>query len=243
MKRLLLSALLVAVASGTVWAGTYGVVKRAGAVTLDGAVDETVWKDVPSISGAFLFPWENAEAPATTFKAFHDGENFYFSFVCKDEQVLVRQDWAGERVTVDVEDRVELFFAPSPIDKAVDYKLPVYYAVEVDAMGRVHDYSMVFYRAEMDSDWNMPGLKSAGARVDGGYSVEAVIPLASFRDLGLLGGEHGNVILTGVFRAEFSGDVAKPDAIQQRWISWIDPATAVPDFHVESAFGRFVLLP
>lgn len=243
MTRILLSIMLAAVVSGTVCAGTYGVVKRGGGVTLDGAVDEAVWKDVPAIGGAFLYPWENVEPPATTFKAFHDGDTFYFSFVCKDKQVLVREDWAGERATVDVEDRVELFFAPSPVDKAVDYKLPVYYNVEVDAKGRVHDYSMVFYRAEMNSDWNMPGLKAAGKRTADGYSVEGRIPLSSFRELGLLTGANGNVIITGAFRAEFSGDVGKPDAIEQRWISWIDPETAVPDFHVESAFGRFVLLP
>lgn len=243
VTRHLLTLTLALAVCGSALAGTYGVVKRSDSVSLDGAVEETVWANVPAISGAFQYPWENAEPPSTTFKAFHDDSNFYFSFVCADPQVLAKTDFAGERVTVDVEDRVELFFSPSPIDKAVDYALPTYYAVEVDALGRVHDYSMVFYRAAMDSAWNMPGLKTAGKRTAGGYSVEGVVPIASLRELNLLGGKDGNVILTGAFRAEFSGDTEKPDAIEQRWISWIDPETDVPDFHVESAFGKFVLLP
>lgn len=236
---LLAAALLLA---GTATAATYNVVKRdASGVTLDGSTNEAVWKDVPALNGEFQYPWEKEEAPSTVFKAFHDGENFYFAFVCKDKQVLVKKDFGDERATVDVEDRVELFFAPSAADQPVDYKLPTYYAVEVDALGRVHDYSIVYYRADMDSAWKMPGLKATGTLLPDGYSVECSIPLASLRQLGLL--KADGTMLTGAYRAEFSGDVDKPDSIEMRWISWVDPKTPVPDFHVAASFGTFVFLP
>ena len=236
--------LFVLLLSGSVWAANYNVVKRdAAGLSLDGAVNEAVWDGVPSLNGSFQYPWENVEAPATVFKAFHDGTNFYFSFVCADSQVLVKKAFAGERATVDVEDRVELFFAPGPINQPLAGTLPTYYNVEVDAAGRIHDYSMVFYRAAMDSDWNMPGLKSAGKQTPAGYSVEVSIPLASFRSLNLLTGAKADTLIAGAFRAEFSGSVDDPDNIQMRWISWVDPATAEPDFHVASAFGTFTLLP
>ena len=48
----------------------YDVVKRDGALSLDGKVDEAVWADVPAISGAFHFPWMTQEAPRTVFKGF-----------------------------------------------------------------------------------------------------------------------------------------------------------------------------
>ncbi|MDR1909368.1 MAG: hypothetical protein LBQ35_05585, partial [Spirochaetaceae bacterium] len=214
---------------------------------LDGAPDEAVWLGAAALD-AFAYPWETLPAPATVFRAFHDGRYFYFSFAVTDPQVLVKESFGEERATVDVEDRVELFFAPAPIDRPdtyfsadAAYALPVYYALEVDALGRVHDYSMVFYRSAMDSHWAFPGLETAGKRTENGYSVEGRIPLASFRSLGLLGPD--NTIIAGAFRAEFSGDVNVPAGITQRWISWVNPRTAAADFHVESAFGLFRLAP
>lgn len=236
-KAFLLFAVLVAI-TGVAYSGAYDVVNRYSDITLDGAVDEDVWKNVPTINGGFRFPWEMAEAPDTVFRAFHDGKNFYFSFVCEDPAVLAKEVFDGER-TVDNEDRVELFFAPAPVDVVDNYAVPLYYAVEVDPRGRVHDYSITYYRLNLDSSWNMPGFKTAGKILPNGYSVEGVIPLASLENLGLLKDNH---MLTGVFRAEFSGDVEAPDTIVQRWISWIDPLTAVPDFHVAEAFGFFRFL-
>ena len=112
----------------------YDVVKRDAKATINGKLDEKVWESVPSISGSFHYPWEAVEAPYTEFKAYHDGVNFYFSFVVKDTQVLAEATWKGES-TVDNEDRVELFFANGPVDKPNNGMQP-YYAIEVDPKGR-----------------------------------------------------------------------------------------------------------
>ena len=56
------------------------------------------------------------------------------------------------------------------------------------------------------------------------------------KDHGLLSGDK---IIAGVYRAEFS---MSDDGVQENWISWVDPGTEKPDFHVASSFGEFVLV-
>lgn len=202
-------------------------------VVVDGMLDEKEWGAITPIDKALHFPWEKKTAPSTVFKAFHDEKNMYFSFLVKDADVVAEADWKNES-TVDNEDRVELFFAPGPIDKKMGNSVPVYYAVEVDPMGRTHDYSMTFYRKNMKSGWDMPGLKTAAKIVKGGYSVEASIPLESLKKLKLI---KGGAMQTGVYRAEFSKP--KKGGLVMQWISWVDPKTPEPDFHVNSSFGVF----
>ena len=220
--------------TGAALAGpNYDVTKIGGPIVIDGSVDEDAWKNIPAIEGSFNYPWETDTAPKTTFKAGADAEFFYFSFVVVDADVVVLDEPIGERETVDAEDRVELFFSPSAIDNPVDYKLPTYYAVEVDPVGRVHDYSVVYYR-DIDSEWGLKSLKASGKLIRNGYSVEGRIALNELKELALLK-SNGNM-MTGAYRAEFS----KPsDDLITQWISWVDPETVVPDFHVQSSFGNF----
>lgn len=231
---LVVFASIATVSANTATSG-YDVVLRDEAPTIDGKLDEAVWATVPVISGDFRYPWEAIEAPLTVFKAFNDGKKLYFSFSVTDAAVLSVEEWAGES-TVDDEDRVEMFFAAGPVDLPVDYEIPLYYNIEVDPLGRVHDYSAKYYRV-FDSEWNLEGLESAAVMTDAGYDVEGSIPLKSFEDLALL--SEDNTMRVGVFRAEFT----KPaDEIIMQWISWVDPKTHAPDFHVDSAFGEFRIM-
>jgi hypothetical protein len=68
--------------------------------------------------------------------------------------------------------------------------------------------------------------------------VEGRLPLSTLRQLGVL--KPDGSMRTGVFRAEFS---KKADQLDMHWISWVDPQTPFPDFHVNSVFGMFRLLP
>lgn len=215
----------------------YDIVKRGEAPVLDGKPDENVWKGVPAIAGGFHFPWENREAPLTELRAYHDGTNFYFSFVVQDKDVVSVKDWQGES-TVDKEDRVELFFAGGNVDRPGENGMERYYAVEVDPLGRAHDYAVEYYR-HFDSEWKLPGFESAAALTEQGYSVEGKIPLASLNDLKLI---RDGVMRAGAYRAEFSTgkDAGNPE---MAWISWVNPDTAAPDFHVDASFGEFRFLP
>ena len=212
----------------------YDVVLREDAAAIDGNLDDAVWADVPSISGGFHFPWDTKEAPLTVFKGYHDGTDFYFCFEVHDENVVSEEEWKEDESTVDNEDRVELFLAGGSIDKPTTEGMPLYYGVEIDPQGRVHDYSIEYYR-HFDGTWNLEGLDSAGVATDDGYIVEGKVPMASLQDLDLI---HDNVMRAGVYRAEFSLPAEDGELVQE-WISWIDPKTEAPDYHVDSSFGEF----
>lgn len=214
----------------------YDVKNMSAAPIIDGVLEDD-WNDIGVIEGAFHFPWTAKVAPKTIFRAYKDAEIFYFSFVVYDEDIVYDENWSGES-TVDNEDRVELFFAQADarIDQPGDTGMPTYYAIEVDPLGRVHDYGMVYYR-HIDSSWNMEGLETAAKMEEGMYTVEGSIPIATFKDLGLMS-DDGRIRI-GVYRAEFS---KLEDSINMEWISWVDPKTKNPDYHVDSSFGEFRFL-
>ncbi|MDR0628118.1 MAG: carbohydrate-binding family 9-like protein [Treponema sp.] len=226
--------------AGTVFAGTYDVVNREEAVfVLDGVADERVWDRVPAI-GNFVLPWEDDVAPATVFKAYHDADNLYFSFVLEDEDIVSAEEVEDE-AGVDSLDAVHLFFASHQIDRPREGELPPYYVVSLDALGHVHDYSVVYYLRDQDNDWAFTDQQVAGRIFDDRYSVEGVIPLESFRELGLLSDDNETSFLVGLFRSDWSTDGEEP-----RWISWIDDLASVtetPDIHLAASFGRFRLAP
>lgn len=216
----------------------YDVVKREEQAKIDGKLDDKVWENVPSICGGFHFPWDEKEAPITEFKGYNDGTNFYFSFRVVDQEVLVDEEWKDDESTVDNEDRAELFFAGGSVDKPTTDGMPLYYGIEVDPSGRIHDYSIEYYR-HFDSEWNLEGLETKGTTTDDGYIVEGLVPLKSFEDLKLL---NNNVMRVGVYRAEFSKPEKEDEDPIMEWISWVDPKTEAPDYHVDSSFGEFRFL-
>lgn len=226
----------VAMTERDVNVSVYDVVKRDSAISLDGKLDDEVWSTIPAISGAFHFPWDAKEAPLTVFKAYSDGTDFYFSFDVTDTKVVVDEEWKDDESTVDMEDRVELFFAGSNVDRPGPNGMEPYYAIEIDPKGRVHDYSVKYYR-DFDSTWQLDGLETKAEMTDKGYTVEGKVPLKTFRDLNLL---RGQIMRTGAFRAEFSPTDTKEPLME--WISWVNPNRPAPDFHVDGAFGEFRFL-
>jgi len=194
-------------------------------INIDGSLDEPDWKKA-RCERDFSFPWEAKAAPATEFRSLFDDEFFYFSFRVHDEDVVVGKKFDAESI-VDREDRVEIFFARGD-------KLKEYFCLEVDPLGRIHDYAASYYR-KFDSSWNCPGIHAAASITMQGYAVEGSIPIKILKSLGLLFPSSGHVLKAGLFRAEFNhGPDSAPEA---HWISWIDPGTEQPDFHVPSAFG------
>ncbi len=175
----------------------------------------------------FSFPWREGSCPSTEFRAVWNEESFAFSFKVADKDfVLPDHTHSGEGALGS--DRVELFFATSP-----ELKTP-YYGAEMDPSGRVYDYAATFYR-EIDPSWRFSSLRFHGEIRTEGYDLHGKFAMSELRDLDLV---QDGMIIAGVYRAEFSHD--KEGTIQD-WISWIDPATEKPDFHVPSSFGKFVL--
>lgn len=213
------------------------------AIQIDGRAGESEWADAV-VEREFFFPWKKLKAPPTAFRAVWDRENFYFAFQVRDDDVVVEENFRGEEDAV-FEDRVELYFS-------LDEAMKKYFCFEIDSRGRVFDYGARSYR-EFDPKWNLPELETAATRQPDGYEVEGKIPLESFAKMGFPPIQPGAKIRFGMFRAEFShdrsGKPVKQDSQHtlgrqhegpppiEAWISWVDPKTDEPDFHVPASLG------
>ena len=199
-----------------------------GAVRVDGKGGSSAWSKANLLTD-FVYPWDSAAAPATSFSALWDGEWLYGLYRVKDDSVitLVRKN---DKMEVGASDRVEIFL------KKDDLMNP-YYCLELDADGRALDYDAFYYR-KMNYPWSWPSgqLTVKASRTADGYVVEFAISIQSLQDLELLKDDR---LQAGLFRAECQGMVA--GRADLRWISWIRPRTDHPDFHTPSAFGVLVL--
>ncbi|MEI7730927.1 MAG: carbohydrate-binding family 9-like protein [Verrucomicrobiota bacterium] len=181
----------------------------------------------------FTYPWSDKPAPKTECRLHTDAERLHFTFTVEDRDIIVSRRWTNE-TTVASEDRVELFFA-------TDEELRHYWCIEIDPLGRVHDYAASHYR-KFDNDWNCPGLKSSAHRTPDGYSVTGSIPLATLSQLLGRPIARGSEIRLGLFRADFYGTGASAQGlVNDDWLSWVRPTSSKPDFHVPSAFRMFAL--
>jgi hypothetical protein len=194
-------------------------------INVDGTLDESDWNKAYCERG-FSFPWEERTAPATEFRALRDDDSLYLIFNVHDDDVVVEEKFDAENV-VAREDRVEIFFA-------CDDKLKEYFCLEVDPLGRVLDYAAFYYR-RFDNSWSLPGVSTAASITSKGYTVEGSIPLKSLEALGLPPLSPDHVLKAGLFRADFNR--GQDSKLHEHWISWVDPGTKQPDFHVPSALG------
>lgn len=177
----------------------------------------------------FSYPWLARSAPRTHFRALIWKERFHFLFDV-DNANHVLSNAEDEVTRVLDSDRVEIFFA-------ADAELRSYFCLELDPRGNVHDYSAEFYR-RFNNNWRWPGLQVEAALFESQYRVSGSLPIASLAALKLFD-VSDHTVLAGVYRADFS--LNESGQIQRNWISWVDPGTKAPDFHVPSSFGKFQL--
>ena len=210
-------------------AQTYQVKKvPVGSIQVDGRGASQAWSQAAFLSD-FVYPWDSAAAPATSFAALWDGDWFYGLFRVQDDSVitLVKDN---NKMEVGASDRVEIFLKK-------DDTMNPYYCLEMDADGRVLDYNAFYYR-KMNYPWHWPDgqLIIKTSRIQKGYILEFAISIRSLKELGLLSDGR---LQAGLFRAECVGFVnGRADL---RWISWIRPRSDHPDFHIPSAFGTLIL--
>lgn len=224
---------------------TYGVRYMPDVkIQLDGRADDRAWSRA-AVEKHFVFPWKETAAPPTEFRALCDDHHLYFAFRVEDADIVVLDKLRDEEDSV-FEDRVEMYFCR-------DERMQNYYCIEVDSRGRVFDYRGAYYR-QLEPAWALKGLATKAAPIEQGYVVEGSVPLASLERLGFPKLRPGVKILCGLYRAEFRPD-RSGKATEQRasihnlgrqldepppieaWISWVDPKTDEPDFHVPSSLG------
>ena len=202
----------------------FRVRKTAHAINVTGKGSDTAWNGAKPLSD-FIYPWEKDTPPPTSFKSLHDDHWVYFLFEVEDDNINIYVK-SNEKKEAIRSDRVELFFM-------TDAAMTTYYCLEMDPLARVFDCRGTFYR-KLETEWRWPDgeIEVKAYRGENEYSVEGKISKKSLRELGILKGDE---MATGVFRADciqlVDGD---PDF---RWISWVDPKSPQPDFHIPQAFG------
>ena len=214
------------------------------AIRLDGRDDDSDWSKA-AVEKDFGFPWKDKAAPPTEFRALADDEYLYFTFRIEDADIFVLDKFRDEEDAV-FEDRAEIYFAR-------DERMQDYYCFEIDSQGRIFDYRGSYYR-RYDRSWKWEGLEAKGSPLPKGYVVEGRISLASFEALGFPKLRPGVKIRCGLYRAEFSHDQSGRTAVAKEsihnlgrqldvpppieaWMSWVDPKTVEPDFHVPTSLG------
>jgi len=178
----------------------------------------------------FSSPWNSNPVLKIEFRALWDLDYLYFNFQVFDSEVYVdRKDHSTDSICNS--DRVELFFRK-------DEKLSPYYCLEMDADARILDFE-AYPNWNFDYDWKWPEkqLEIQSIKEQNSFTVAGRISIASLEELDLI---HNNTIETGVYRAKFSPN--EREEYQPTWISWVNPNTAEPNFHIASSFGKFVLM-
>jgi hypothetical protein len=210
---------------------TYPVQKiTAGDIKITGDGTSSGWKHATLLTD-FSYPWEDDTPLRTSFKALHDNHSVYFLFDVEDPHVHVEQVTGDKMEVIDCS-RVEIFFRK-------DERLSPYYCLEIDATGRVLDYCGYFHRQfDFTWSWQANSILTSSKRHEKGYIVEVAISKQSLTSLGLL--DDSLVLQAGLFRADNTHTVRPRE--HMRWISWLRPDAATPDFHIPSAFGRLQLV-
>jgi len=199
-----------------------------GSLDMDGTGTSQVWTKAEKLDD-FVYPWDSVPAPATQFSALWDGEWFYGMYKVKDDSIFTPTRH-NTKMDAGASDRVEIFLKKND-------SMTLYYGLEMDAAGRVLDYSAAFYR-KMNYTWSWPQgqLIIKTSRTKDGYVLEFAISIQSLKDLGLL---QNSRLQAGLFRAECTG--TRDWRTDLHWISWIRPRADHADFHIPSAFGILVL--
>jgi hypothetical protein len=200
--------------------------KRYSVRAAKGDVD---WSRAVCLSD-FRFPWETRAPAPTEFRALHTEERLCFRFDCVEPD-LVLGHGSTEKERVLGSSRVEIFMTP-------DLGLNPYFCLEMAPNGDAYGYRARTYR-EIDDDFQWRGLELSSSIAGTRYTVAGSLPLATLRELGVL--EPGaHQLLAGIYRARFSH--LPEGGVHRGWMSWLDPKTVKPDFHVPSSFGTFELV-
>jgi hypothetical protein len=185
------------------------------------------WDQINALDD-FSYPWQNETSPKTLFKGYYDNNTFYFQFTafCRAPKVYVD---TNNKLEVRYSERVEIFFRTNEA-------MQPYYCLEMDPNCRVLDYKAKMYR-KFDRSWSWPDSLEVKTNIKKEkYTLEGKISLLRLRDLGLL---VENQIQTGIYRGHCVALDQKDESI--KWISWVQPNSSTPDFHIPSSFGLLIL--
>lgn len=195
---------------------------------ISGKGDDPLW-DSALVLTDFCSPWNDEKQSEIKFKALWDGENLFFNFTVLDAAIHLEKSGSSVE-SIGNSDRVELFFRP-------DDSLNPYYCLEIDTAARIMDF-IAYPDKNFDFNWNWPkkDINVKSAVNAGSFTIEGAISIPSLHRFNLI---KNNKIETGVFRAKYN---KKEDFnFEPTWITWVNPFTKTPNFHIASSFGNFIL--
>jgi hypothetical protein len=195
-----------------------------GQLIITGKANDEFWNQANKLID-FNSPWDTKEVKKIFFRALWDTENLFFCFKVEDSEVHIHQS-NDTNDSINNSDRVELFFRS-------DDSMNPYYCLEIDPTPRIMDF-IAKPGSNFNFNWNWPSediiVKSSIEKTC--FTVEGAISIKSLIKLGLL--KNGQ-IETGVYRAKYNkqnnGDY------EPTWITWVNPMTETPNFHIASSFG------
>jgi hypothetical protein len=195
---------------------------------LDGKDDSKKWEKAEVLTD-FESPWDTNSPNKIEFRAIWDYRNIYFYFKVFDNEIHIDRTDNSNR-SIGNSDRVELFFR-------INDTLNPYYCLEIDPYSRIMDFK-AYPNKKFDFNWNFPksDLEIKSQINDQYFTVEIAINIEALRKLNLI---KGNKIETGIFRAKYNKENSN---YIPTWISWVNPKTNSPNFHISSSFGVLNLL-
>jgi hypothetical protein len=198
------------------------VEKNQFAIT--GKGDHPFWKQTKSLTD-FNSPWDSEKIKPIEFKALCDTETLFFCFRVEDSDIHIDSTDNTIR-SINDSDRMELFFRSNEL-------MDPYYCLEIDPTSRIMDFK-ARPNKQFDFNWNWPinDIEVKSSIESTYFTTEIAISLASLTKLGLL--KEGK-IETGIYRAKYNKE--EKGNFEPTWITWVDPNTQTPNFHIASSFG------
>ncbi|MDR6844718.1 sugar-binding protein [Flavobacterium granuli] len=195
---------------------------------ISGKGDDNLWNRAMILTD-FYSPWDSKKPLKITFKALWDSEKLFFNFTVLDSSIHIKKE-DDSIDSINNSDRVELFFRP-------DDTMNPYYCLEMDTDARLMDF-IAYPNKNFDFKWSWPKddiLIRSSIKKDS-FTVEGSISIQSLNDFKLI---KNNKIETGIFQAKYSPD--KNGNFEPIWVTWINPNTETPNFHIASSFGTLIL--
>lgn len=206
----------------------YSVIALNENFEINGKGDHKFWDNAKVLTD-FSSPWDAKFIDPMVFKALWSKDYLYCLFSVKDSNVYVNMN-DNTINSINVSDRVELFFKANE-------ELNPYYCLEIDPSPRIMDF-MARPNRQFNFDWKWPinDIEVKSNIKNSYFSVEIKLSINSLLALGLL--KNGK-IETGIYRAKY--DLKNHTEWQPTWITWVNPNTKKPDFHIASSFGLLIL--
>jgi hypothetical protein len=198
-------------------------------LTQNGKGDNPLW-DKAEVLTDFVSPWDNKKPEKIEFRAIWDTKKIFFCFIVYDSRIHIdKKDNSIE--SIGNSDRIELFFRTGA-------SLNPYYCLEIDPTPRIMDF-IAYPNKNFNFDWNWPKneLMVKSQINENNFTVEIAISIKSLMNLNLI---KENKIEAGIFRAKYNE--LENSIFEPTWISWVNPSTKNPNFHIPTSFGSLNLL-